>query len=158
MVTQNTMLPCAPRYVVWADHLGTPVAGGCIPGSVNLEIFPESKKFNMHIDCLIEAELNKDNHSIFQVFNMDAIKESIGASSITWNATYQSRVTIESAAEYGTSIPFWGRTGLRFTPDGSICRSFLPDLMVAGYWGTEHDEIWRVGNYIHIDVWGADYS
>lgn len=130
--------------------------GGTVPGTICGIKYPSVRKVDVHIDCSIEAAPTQT--SDFAFLPMDTIRDKLGVASLSWDPATQSRVIVESAADYGAATGTWGRAGLRLGTGGDIRRQYTTDLNTTGSWSAGTTAVFRVGTYLHIDVWGADYT
>lgn len=131
--------------------------GGVIYASLCGTKYPSVRKVDLHISCGIATA--PTDTATYALLDMGAVRDKLGVSTLTWDAATQSRVIVESAADYGASAGLWGLAGLRLSVGGAICRQYATsNLATVGSWAAGTASITRAGNYLHIDVWGADYT
>lgn len=131
--------------------------GGVIYASLCGTKYPSLRKMDFHISCGIATA--PTDTTTYGLLDMSTVRTKLGVSTLTWDAATQSRVIVESAADYGASASTWGFAGLRLTTGGAICRQYTTtNLETVGSWSAGTAAITRAGTYLHIDVWGADYT
>ena len=125
----------------YTDNFLAPATGYAIVGSGKAEI---------HIDVVSEEVVNASADA-YTVFDMDALRNALGVTTMTWHSAYHTRVAITTKNNQSLSY-LYGRSGFKVTPDGKIGRSYSSDLSVVGAYATSQAEIFDIGNLYHIDI------
>lgn len=135
---------------------GSFITGIVIPIS-GIAIFNQNiSKVDIHMSCSIENSLDIVTDNDFTFISMKKLKQWIGVNSISFSAYTDTRVTVTGDLQYDNYT--YGRSGLRFSVDGGICRSYTDDLSCIGSWSLTKNNLYKTGNTYTIDIFGADYT